>query len=126
MAPDSFFNSGGGQDDAAFPEIVKYSIKRIVWSPAVDIYETETEIVAVAEIPGVSYEDVIVKLRNGALIIEGEKNKMSELKGLSFFCVERSYGKFERRFRIISPVDESRIEKSFSDGVLTVTLFKKK
>jgi HSP20 family protein len=124
MAPDNVFNPGGGHEDdhAAFPELVKYSMTRIKWSPAVDIYETETEVVAVAEIPGVGPDDINISFRKGTLSIEGVKNKMSELKGLSFFCVERSYGHFERKFRIVSPVDKDRIEASFDSGVLTIIL----
>jgi HSP20 family protein len=53
------------------------------------------------------------------------KNKVNELKGLSFFCVERTYGTFARKFRIVSPVDKKKIDAAFKNGVLTITLPKK-
>jgi HSP20 family protein len=127
MTPDNLFHQGGGHDDlhAGFPDTVKFTDTRIKWLPPVDIYETETEVVAVVEIPGVRQEEIKVSFKNGTLIIEGVKNNLSELKGLSFFCVERSYGAFVRKFRIVSPIVKNKIEAGFDNGVLTVVLPKK-
>ncbi len=124
MTPNSF-NSGQGDGNVPFPDVVKYSSHRLSWAPAIDIYETENEIIAVAEIPGVRPEDVNVSFQDNTLVIEGVKNKLVGLKGLSFFCVERVYGSFKRKFRIVSQVDKKRIDASVDNGVLTVILPKK-
>ena len=127
MTPDNLLHPGGGHDDdhSAFPSVVKYTVNRIKWTPAVDIYETETEVIAVAEIPGVKPEDIRISFQNSVLKIEGVKNKVSEMKCMSYFFVERAYGRFERKFRIVSPVDKKQIEASFDNGVLTIMLPKK-
>lgn len=117
MTPHDPFETG-----EHFPARTKYSLTRIQWAPSVDIYEDETEVVAVAEIPGVRDEDIKISFIDDVLIIEGVKNKMAGLKGLSFFCVERSYGSFKRTFRIVSSIDKNNIKAAFQYGVLTVTL----
>jgi len=112
--------SGNGQ--ASFPDKTEYSLKRIQWEPAVDIYETDKEVVAIVEIPGVKKGDIRVSFIEGTLTIEGVKNKLEGLRGLSFFCVERSYGSFKRTFRIVSSVDKENIDAKLDNGILTVVL----
>lgn len=123
MSPHGFGVNDGSQ--SGFPEMVKYTNQIIKWLPPVDIYETDAEVVAVVEIPGVKPEDIKVSFKDGTLTIEGVKNKLSEMKGLSYFCVERSYGAFVRKCRIVSPIQKDRIQAGFDQGVLTVILPKK-
>jgi HSP20 family protein len=123
MTPLDPFESGGMHGGASpFPLKAKFAPSRIQWVPAVDIYETETEVVAVAEIPGVRDEDIKTSFSDGILSIEGVKNKVTGLTGLSFFCVERSYGSFKRSFRIVSPVEKDKIRSVFQQGILIIIL----
>ncbi len=121
---DPFFSDGNqdGGTHPKFPSRPEYSLSPIRWTPSVDIYETDTEVVAIAEVPGVKGEDITVEFKDTVLTIEGEKHKLSSMRGLSFFCVERTFGRFKRSFRIIASVDKDGITANFENGILIVTL----
>ncbi|HXK07815.1 MAG TPA: Hsp20/alpha crystallin family protein [Verrucomicrobiae bacterium] len=96
------------------------------WAPAVDIYETENELVLKADVPDVSLKDIDVRMENQTLTIAGER-KFEEKKdsGKGFHRIERSYGSFVRSFAVPSAFDTDKINASYRNGVLTVTLPKK-
>jgi HSP20 family protein len=95
------------------------------WSPAVDIYETENELVLKADLPEVNQKDIDVRVENQTLTIAGVRNfeKNEEKKG--FHRIERSYGNFVRSFAVPNAFDSDKINASFHNGVLTVSLPKK-
>lgn len=74
------------------------------------------------ELPGVSESDIDVALDGNMLTISGEKKSRHEEKGETFFFSERTYGAFQRSFRVPDDVDASKIGADFAKGVLTVTL----
>lgn len=92
------------------------------WTPAVDVLEDKESVKIVAELPGVRPEDVKMSLENQALTVRGEKKQVAEEKTERVHRYERSYGVFERTFSLPGTVDADRIEASFADGLLTVTL----
>jgi HSP20 family protein len=92
------------------------------WAPRVDIAETEKEYSIKAEIPEVKKDDVKVTVDNGVLTIKGERKQEKEEKNKKFHRVERFYGSFTRSFTLPDKVDENRIEASFKDGMLTLTI----
>ena len=92
------------------------------WSPAVDVQETDKEYVIKADLPDVKKEDVKVELLDGALTIEGERQKEQEEKGKKFHKIEREYGRFLRRFALPTEVDASKVQAEFKNGVLNVHL----
>jgi len=92
------------------------------WAPRVDIAETDKEFIINAEIPDVKKEDVKVMVDNGILTIRGERKQEKEEKGKKFHRVERFYGSFSRSFTLPNNVDESKIEASFKDGMLNLTV----
>lgn len=92
------------------------------WTPAVDVSEDKDAVKIVAELPGVKPEDVKLSLENQTLTIRGEKRQEIEEKKERVHRYERSYGSFERTFALPGTVDAERIEASFGDGLLTVTL----
>lgn len=96
-----------------------------MWSPAVDIYETEGEIVVKAELPGVDRKDIHLHLENNVLTIRGERRFEKETKEDNYHRIERSYGGFSRSFSIPTTVDEEKIHADYKDGVLKVVLPKK-
>ena len=70
-------------------------------------------------------KDIDVKVSDGNLTIKGEKQEEKEEKKKDYYLQERRFGSFERRFRVPEGVDIDKIEASFKNGVLTVTLPKK-
>jgi HSP20 family protein len=96
------------------------------WSPAVDIYETENELVLKADVPDVDPKDIDVRVENQTLTISGERKFEEEEKtSKGFHRIERSYGSFVRSFAVPNSFDTDKINAGFKNGVLTVTLPKK-
>lgn len=94
-------------------------------SPAVDIIEGENGFEVTAELPGMDENNIEVQVANGGLKIKGEKKEQKEERKKDYYLSERRYGSFERFFPLPEGVDADRIEASFKNGVLTVTLPKK-
>jgi HSP20 family protein len=101
------------------------SIDSGVWSPAVDIYETEHDIVLKAELPEVKQENIDIRLENNTLTLKGERKFEKETKEENYHRMERRYGSFSRSFTLPSTVDQDKIKAEYKDGILTVTLPKK-
>ena len=95
------------------------------WSPAVDIFETEGEIVVKAELPGMERKDITLHLENNVLSLRGERKFEKETKDENYHRIERSYGAFSRSFSIPATVDEENIRAEYKDGVLNIVLPKK-
>ena len=95
------------------------------WSPAVDIFETEGEIVVKAELPGMERKDITLHLENNVLSLRGERKFEKETKDENYHRIERSYGAFSRSFSIPATVDEEKIRAEYKDGVLNIVLPKK-
>lgn len=95
-------------------------------APDIDVSETDKEIQVSAELPGVEEKDVDVTLADGRLTIKGEKKQESEEKDKEFHRVERSYGSFERTLSLPDEIDENKVSATFKNGVLSVTIAKKK
>ncbi len=103
-------------------ELPEASLVRGQWAPAVDIRETGEDFLITAELPGLGKQDVKVNYEDGVLSIRGEKKQEHEEKDANYHRVERSYGVFERSFRLPSRVAVEKIEAKFKDGVLNLTL----
>ena len=95
------------------------------WSPAVDIFETEGEIVVKAELPGMDRKDITLNLEKNVLTLKGERRFEKETKDDNYHRIERSYGTFSRAFSIPATVDEENIRADYKDGVLKIVLPKK-
>ncbi len=95
------------------------------WSPAVDIYETEDELVFKADLPEVNQKDIDVRVEDQTLTIAGERKFEKEESKKGFHRIERSYGNFVRSFAVPNTFDTDKIGAQFHNGVLTVTLPKK-
>jgi HSP20 family protein len=90
--------------------------------PAIDVAEDEKHYAITVEIPGVKKEDVQVEIHEGMLTIRGEKKSEREEKDERRRYVERSYGSFSRSFSLPTDADGDRVEASFKDGILTITI----
>ena len=92
------------------------------WHPTVDVAELDDRYEVLAELPGLSKEDVNVTLKEGVLTIEGEKKRTTETEEDAYRRTERVYGKFSRSFNLGDRVVSDKISAAYKDGVLTVSL----
>jgi HSP20 family protein len=95
------------------------------WSPAVDIYETENELVLQADLPGVDINNIDVRVENQTLTIAGERTFRKDDADRGYHRIERNYGSFVRSFAVPNSFDTDKINAGYQNGVLTVTLPKK-
>jgi HSP20 family protein len=95
------------------------------WSPAVDIYETDNELVLKADMPEVDPKNVAIQLENGTLTLKGERKFEQNQNGKGFHRIERSYGAFTRAFSLPDTVEGEKVKADYKNGVLTITLPKK-
>ena len=95
------------------------------WSPAVDILETEDELVLKADLPDVELKDIDVRVENGTLSIKGERKFEKDYSDKGYHRIERSYGSFMRSFSVPNAVDTEKVSADYKNGVLTVKLPKK-
>jgi HSP20 family protein len=96
------------------------------WTPAVDIYETENELVLKADVPDIDAKNIGIQLENGTLTLKGERKFEEQKNGQKgFHRIERSYGTFVRAFSLPETVDGDKVKADYKNGVLTITLPKK-
>jgi HSP20 family protein len=110
---DSFFRTSGREET---------DMAATTWSPAVDIVEQQDAYVVKVELPGVNKDDVKITMENDILTVRGEKKQENETTKGSHHRIERSYGAFQRSFTLPTTVKADKIEASFKDGILNVTL----
>lgn len=95
------------------------------WSPALDLVETDDEIVVKAELPGMDEKDVSVSISGNHLVIKGERKHEEETKDKQFHRIERSYGTFERMLSLPVSVDQQKVSAEYEKGVLEIHMPKK-
>jgi HSP20 family protein len=95
------------------------------WAPAVDIYETESELVLQAEIPGINEKDIEISIEDNTLTLKGERKFEKETKEENYHRIERSYGSFFRSFTLPPYVDPEKVEAEHESGILKVRMPKK-
>jgi HSP20 family protein len=96
--------------------------EEMTFTPAFDVSETENELIVKAEVPGMDQKDIDINLSDGLLSITGEKKHEKEDKNENYHCVERHYGKFSRTMRVPFEVEADKVDATYKDGVLKVTL----
>jgi HSP20 family protein len=92
------------------------------WSPAVDILETENELIFKVDAAGVSLKDIDIQLENGTLTLKGERKFEKDDKVKGYHRIERSYGAFARSFTLPDTVNAENVHADYAQGMLTVTL----
>ena len=92
------------------------------WAPAIDVQETDKEYLVKADLPEVQKGDIKVGIEDGVLTVQGERKQEKEEKNKKFHRIERSYGKFVRRFTVPLGIDESKVSADFKEGVLHIRL----
>jgi HSP20 family protein len=90
------------------------------WVPALDVWETEDEIVYALDLPGIPEDKISVELEDGALTISAERERTEEESKDRFYRFERRYGSFTRTFGVPQGVGEGDIRADHKNGVLEV------
>ena len=91
------------------------------WSPALDLYQNNNNVVAAIELPGMRKEDIEISLHDGTLAISGER-KSEPSNGEKAERTERYVGKFRRSITLPTRVNANKVSATYRDGILTVTL----
>jgi HSP20 family protein len=94
------------------------------WVPALDVWETESEIVYALDLPGIPEEKISVELDEGALTITAERERTEEESEERFYRFERRYGTFSRTFGVPQGVTEADVKAEYKNGVLEVHVTK--
>jgi len=94
-------------------------------TPRVDVFDEEAHLVVELEMPGVRKADLAVSLEKNVLTIKAEKKPVREPKNKEFYIGERSYGTYERSFRVTDDLDAETIQANFEDGVLRIQMSRK-
>jgi HSP20 family protein len=92
------------------------------WNPTVDIYDSDEHIVIKAELPGIDKKDIVIDVKDGLLVLKGERSFDNEVKEEKYYCRERMFGKFERVFRLPADVDPEKISANYKDGILKIDI----
>ncbi len=95
---------------------------RGIWSPSVDIEETENELIVTADLPGVNKDGIKVNVQNNVLTFSGERKREEKSEKDNLHRLERTYGSFSRSFRLSATVVSDGIKATYKDGVLRLTL----
>ena len=92
------------------------------WYPAVDVEEEPDKYLVKAELPGMKQEDIKVSLRDGTLILTGEKKSEHEEKHEGYHRYERAYGRFQRAFTLPTQVRSEKIKATYKNGILEIDI----
>src|SRR5438445_12965391 len=95
------------------------------WAPAVDIYETEHELVVKADLPEIDPKDLDIRVENNVLTIRGERKFEKKVNEDNYLRVERAYGTFSRSFTLANSVNADAIKAEYQNGVLALTIPKR-
>jgi HSP20 family protein len=93
--------------------------------PKVDLMEDKNSVNIIAELPGVSKEDVKIILEEGVLTLSGEKkNNVGEKDDVNVLTSERTFGKFERKFELPEDINPDEVKANFNNGLLKISIAK--
>ena len=101
------------------------ALSSAIWSPAVDIYETDDEVVVKAELPEINQKDIDIQIENNTVTLRGERKFNKETKKENFHRIERAYGPFSRSFSLPGTVDQEKISADYKDGILKISMPKR-
>jgi len=94
------------------------------WIPALDVWETDAELVYAFDLPGIPEQDIELELDNDTLTVSATRNQRAEVSGDRFYRFERRFGTFSRAVGLPPGTDESKVTADFKDGVLEVHVAK--
>lgn len=109
--------------DSLFEDFKRPTNRRYeTWAPSCDVKETEGHYLLNFDVPGVNKDDIQIEMKDNQLVVKGErKEEHTENNGTRHFS-ERIYGSFSRTFTLPTAIDSDKIEASYSDGVLHISV----
>jgi HSP20 family protein len=123
--PDHLNSATGRCIDGMFRSISPlFALSEGLWKPQMDIYETDEEIIIIAEIAGVGKENLGVEINTRAAKIYGNRAEIPRVKNSTYRLAEIQYGKFERILLFPSPVDMDKVVATYLNGLLQIRLAK--
>jgi HSP20 family protein len=90
------------------------------WAPALDVWETQTEVVYAFDVPGVGEDEITIEAHDDTLTISGSRERKLDEQNQRYYRFERRSGSFARSVGLPSGTDDSKITASYRDGVLEV------
>ena len=90
------------------------------WYPAVDVLESKESYLIRAELPGMKREDIKVEVKDGTLVLSGERKSEKPAEGVEYRHAERVAAKFWRSFSLPETVKQDSIEATYKDGILEI------
>jgi HSP20 family protein len=94
------------------------------WMPAVDIWETENEIVYAFDLPGISEDKISIELEDNLLTVSGERERTEKHEEDRFYRYERRFGAFSRTISVPQGTTEDNVKAEYEDGVLKLRVAK--
>jgi len=104
------------------PALDRTGLPQGVWSPQVEMFERNNQLVVRADLPGMTRDDVKVEFSDEGITIEGERKNETDERGEGYYRSERTYGKFFRRIPVPDGVEAEDATADFRDGVLEITM----
>jgi HSP20 family protein len=96
------------------------------WVPALDVWETEDELVYGFDLPGIPRDKISIEFEDGGLTVSAERERREEVKQERFYRFERRHGSFSRTIGLPQGVEEDAINADYKDGVLEIHVRKPK
>jgi len=93
-----------------------------VWSPSVDLSETEDSYEVKAEVPGMNKDEIKISYHDNVLTLSGERKQEEKTDKKNYHRIERAYGRFERSFRLPEEVKAEEIKAKYKNGVLSIEI----
>lgn len=91
-----------------------------MWHPAVDVLESKDSYLIRAELPGMKKEDIKVEVKDGTLVLSGERKSEKPAEGVEYRHVERVAAKFWRSFSLPENAKSDGIDASYKDGIIEI------
>jgi HSP20 family protein len=108
--------------ESPFSELVRTPSVFSGWTPTIDLYEDQDNVLVKVELPGMTKETIEVTLHEGTLSISGERKTERKVEKADVYRSERFFGRFQRAISLPTPVAADKVKAEYKDGVLTVTL----
>ena len=94
------------------------------WVPALDVWETENEVVYALDLPGIPERDISVEFEDGALTVSAQRARENEISEDKLYRFERRFGSFSRTIGLPQGVTEDQVKADYKDGVLEIHVAK--
>ena len=90
------------------------------WVPALDVWETDTEVVYAFDLPGLAEDEITIEAHDGSLTVTGERTRTNETSNDRYYRFERRHGTFTRTVGLPQGISEDAIQATFTNGVLEI------